>query len=121
MSTPDPSHDTDSASHAHEEPLPEEPKTPFWVTALGVGLLLSGALGYLVLHEPDETPEAAPDAAASAAEAEASAKPEARPRPTIRRRPEGRKPPPRGSARRPRPNMPNIRNLLPKKNPGEPK
>jgi CO dehydrogenase/acetyl-CoA synthase delta subunit len=51
----DTSHDSRGASenpNDHEEPLPEEPRTPLWVTILGVVLLVSGVLIFLVIHEP---------------------------------------------------------------------
>ena len=46
---------------SHHEPRPlEDPATPLWVTALGVGLLVFGGILALVMHEPaSETQEQA--------------------------------------------------------------
>lgn len=71
---------------AHATPL-EEPKTPFWFTALGIGLFLLAGL-VLVLRAPDESAETegtasakveAPKAEAPKAEAPKADKPAARP------------------------------------------
>jgi hypothetical protein len=59
--------------------LPEEPKTPLWVTALGVALLVTGALVYLMVHEPTIEVDAAPDVAEEPAQAEPAATPAADP------------------------------------------
>lgn len=111
--SPDVSHEP--ASH-HEEPLPEEPKTPLWVTALGVALLVSGALVYLVVHEPTIEPEAAPDAAEQpAAEAEPAATPAAEPpAPPDRRR---LLPRPDSSGRMPPRPFPDMRRVRPPSQP----
>ena len=108
MSTPDSSHDQDHASHGHDEQLPEEPKTPFWLTALGVALLVSGGLGYLMFHEPT-VEEAEPDTAATAeAEPEKAPPPAATPARPPRRGPKGL-PPGIGSGRRPLPDLRRLR------------
>ena len=108
MTTPDSSHDQASASHDHDEQLPEEPKTPFWLTALGVALLVSGGLGYLMVHEPTEEPEAAP-----AAVAEPEAKPPAEPPARAEGRPRRRAFPPGAppSGLRPTPPIPDLKRL----------
>lgn len=117
MSIPDTPHESSTASHAHDEVLPEEPKTPLWLTALGVALLVSGAVGYLLVHEPAvEEEEAAADTTAEKAEEPAKEDEAAKPPP--RRLPKRFPPAARGSGARPRPPVPDLRNLLPGKRPG---
>ncbi len=56
------------AHDAHEEPLPEEPKTPLWLTALGGGLFFLLAVAWIagLASKPETEAAAAADASASA-------------------------------------------------------
>ena len=111
MSTPEQSPHT---SHAHDEALPEEPKTPFWLTALGVALLVSGAVGYLFVHEPTVEEEAAEPEATEEKAKEPEKKEVVKPRPPARGLPK-RLPAAGASGKRPRPRVPDLKNLLPKR------
>jgi hypothetical protein len=107
----DPATPADHGETHHQEVLPEEPKTPLWVTALGVALLVGGGLVYLVVHEP--TVEAEPEGTAEpaiSAEAPANVVPAEPPR----ERPKGlRMAPPGASDGPPRRLPPNLRMLRP--------
>jgi hypothetical protein len=83
-------HAEPAASHDHhyegepaDRPAPDEPKTPGWLPLLGIGLLLSGILGFVATQPAGKTREqlvqAAPAPSAAAPEANAAPMPEARP------------------------------------------
>ncbi|PIE06022.1 MAG: hypothetical protein CSA75_01710 [Sorangium cellulosum] len=57
-------------SHPHDEQLPEEPKTPLWMTALGVALLVGAGVGYLFVDESTEESERVEAASESKAKTE---------------------------------------------------
>ncbi len=87
---PDHDHDapSDDDAHAaeahdvHEEPVPEEPKTPLWLTAIGGLLFFVLAVAWLTgLAGDADAKEAAPPAAATAAVAAPPSPPPPAPRP----------------------------------------
>jgi hypothetical protein len=68
--SPDPpAHDDHAVSaDAHHEPIPAEPKTPLWLTALGGGLFFVLAVAWLAgLASESSTEEAASAASATVA------------------------------------------------------
>jgi hypothetical protein len=69
--TDDGAHSTAADAHEHEEAVPEEPKTPLWLTALGGGLFFILAVAWLagLTSESAAAVEAASAASASAAAA----------------------------------------------------
>src|SRR5450432_1586133 len=61
----------EDGADAHDEPLPDEPKTPLWLTALGGGLFVLLAIGWLAARPAAPTlSELSPPASASAPAAE---------------------------------------------------
>ncbi|HMI85648.1 MAG TPA: hypothetical protein VK550_16235 [Polyangiaceae bacterium] len=65
-------HSDDSSAHAafadaHEEPLPDEPKTPLWLTALGGGLFFVLAVAWLASMASESGAVEAPSAASASA------------------------------------------------------
>jgi hypothetical protein len=65
-----------ATAHAHEEPIPEEPKTPLWLTALGGGLFFLLAVGWLATLATEPKGD---DASAASASAAVVAPPHAKP------------------------------------------
>jgi type IV secretory pathway VirB10-like protein len=68
----DASHSEDEGVHAahadaHDEPAPDEPKTPLWLTAIGAGLFFLLAVGWLAGLASGPTGDEAAAASASAA------------------------------------------------------
>jgi hypothetical protein len=64
-----------AAAEAHDEPVPEEPKTPLWLTALGAALFFVLAVVWLVGALARETGSAEASAASAAASAPAAPPP----------------------------------------------
>jgi outer membrane biosynthesis protein TonB len=82
----DAAHADDAEDHfategAHDEPIPEEPQTPLWLTALGGGLFFLLAVAWLagLASEQKATNAAAAASASASASASAAAAPGAPP------------------------------------------
>ena len=78
MSHHDPSHDNEQHAEAHadehheEPPPPDEPRTPAWLTVLGVGMFVVAGMWFLATRPAGKTVEElrpAPQPAASASAA----------------------------------------------------
>ena len=71
-------HDYTYAGEPADRPGADEPSTPGWLTLLGIGLLLSLILGFIVMQPDGKTRSELTQAAPAAAEpAKANAEPEA--------------------------------------------
>lgn len=80
-------HDYSYAGEPADRPAPDEPQTPGWLPLLGIGLVLTGILAFILIQPAGKTreqlTEASPQAPAGSA-APAAADPEAAPAPERR-------------------------------------